>query len=56
MDTGSIRVASDCTGLGSEIIALALLGLLPKLESVCWSAGQKLTKTRKNCIDVSVHS
>ena len=28
MDTGPIRVASDCAGLGSEIIALALLGLL----------------------------
>ena len=25
------------TGLGSEIIALALLGLLPRVESVCWS-------------------
>lgn len=37
MDTGPIRVASDCAGLGSEIIALALLGLLPKLQSVCWS-------------------
>ena len=36
-DTDVIRVASDCTGLGSEIIALALLGLLPRVDSMCWS-------------------
>ena len=48
--TGSIRVASDCTGLGSEIIALALLGLLPKLESVCWSETDEDKKKLYRCI------
>ena len=50
MNTGSIRVASDCTGLGSEIIALALLGLLPKLESVCWSETDEDKKNLYRCI------
>ena len=46
-----IRVASDCTGLGSEIIALALLGLLPRVESVHWSENdkQKLDVSARTC-------
>eukprot|EP00435_Cladocopium_sp_Y103_P057179 s1796_g19.t1 len=32
-----IRVATDCIGLGSDIIAFAVLGLLPKVQSVWWS-------------------
>ena len=50
MDTGPIRVASDCTGLGSEIIALALLGSLPRVESVCWSETDEDKQKLYRCI------
>ena len=50
MDTGPIRVASDCAGLGSEIIALALLGLLPRVESVCWSETDEDKQKLYRCI------
>ena len=51
-DTGSmsIRVASDCTGLGSEIIALALLGLLPRVISVAWSDIDKEKRKLYRCV------
>ena len=45
-----IRVASDCTGLGSEIIALALLGLLPRVESVHWSENDKQKQKLYRCV------
>ena len=34
---GKIRIASDCTGLGSDIIALSQCRLLEKVEGVSWS-------------------
>ena len=49
-DTDVIRVASDCTGLGSEIIALALLGLLPRVISVAWSDIDKEKQKLYRCV------
>ena len=44
-----IRLGSDCTGLGSDVLALALHGLLPQVESKFWSdkdpVKQKLYRT-----------
>ena len=45
-----IRVASDCTGLGSEIIALALLGLLPRVKSVHWSENDTQKQKLYRCV------
>ena len=54
MDTGPIRVASDCAGLGSEIIALALLGLLmfaaKSGKCVCWSETDEDKQKLYRCI------
>ena len=49
-DIDPIRVASDCTGLGSEIIALALLGLLPRVKSVHWSENDKQKQKLYRCV------
>ena len=45
-----IRVASDCAGLGSDIIALAVLGLLPKVESVWWSDNSPEKQELYQCV------
>ena len=40
-----IRVASDCTGLGSEVIALTLAGLHSQVEGKFWSDNDPSKRT-----------
>ena len=49
-DIDPIRVASDCTGLGSEIIALALSGSLPRVKNVHWSENDKRKQKLYRCV------
>ena len=45
INDSKIRVASDCTGLGSEVIALTLAGLHSQVEGKFWSDNDPSKRT-----------